>query len=83
MKDHARLHYAGKPGNNKGKHLSDATKEKLRHVDRTYTKTDEYRKNMSKAVSARLHQASEDYKEYKKNGGLLKWNEFLKLRRTQ
>lgn len=80
-KGHARLHYAGKPSSRKGKRLSDTTREKLRHIDKSYTKTEEYRKNMSKAVSAKLHQASEDYKEYKKNGGLLEWNEFQKMRK--
>lgn len=35
----------------KGKHHSEETKEKLRQTDRSYMQTEEYRQNMSKAVS--------------------------------
>ena len=34
-----------------GKHHSEETKEKLRKIDKSYTQTEEYRKNMSKVTS--------------------------------
>ena len=34
-----------------GKHHSEETKEKLRKIDKSYTQTEEYKKNMSSATS--------------------------------
>ena len=72
-KDHATLHYGGKPAWNRGKHISEETRGKLKKVDKSYTKTDEYRQNMSKVIKSRSLRCREAYKEY---SGPLKWNEF-------
>ena len=77
-KDHALLHYGGKCPHNKGKHISEETRHKLQQVDKSYTKTPEYRKNMSSAVKKMISKVATAYKDYKSNGGTMSWNEFQK-----
>ena len=51
LKEKARLRCSGSGNPMYGKHHSEETKDKLRQIDKSYTKSQEYRDNMSKIKS--------------------------------
>ena len=51
LKEKARLRCSGSGNPMYGKHHSEKTKDKLRQIDKSYTKSQEYRDNMSKIKS--------------------------------
>lgn len=53
LKEKARLRCSGSGNPMYGKHHSEETKDKLRQIDKSYTKTQEYRDNMSKIKSGK------------------------------
>lgn len=53
LKEKARLRCSGSGNPMYGKHHSEETKDKLRQIDKSYTKTQEYKDNMSKIKSGK------------------------------
>jgi hypothetical protein len=61
---------------NKGKKMSEEQKRKISDSRKGKKASEEAKRNMSK--SSVMPKISVAYKEYKSNGGTLKWYDFLK-----
>lgn len=61
-----------------GKHMSDSAKAKISEFNKNKVVSDETRRKASASNKAKFKIISEKYREYKKTGGELKWNDFVK-----
>lgn len=61
-----------------GKHHSEETKKKCGAAMRGKHHKDDIKSQISKTTKLKISKVSASYKEYKLNGGTMKWNEFQK-----
>lgn len=61
-----------------GKHMSDSAKSRISEFNKNKVVSDETRRKASESNKATYKVISEMYREYKKSGGELKWNDFIK-----